>query len=177
MPLIAGLLATGASFARQEQSKGLLQQRPVTGFHSLEVSGLARVYLTRGNEEKAAVKVTGMPAGDVIVAVTDSVLKVSTRGSHNGETVKVYVSYRNLKRISVSDAAELHGENTVKASNLNLSVSGNAAAILDVNVQTLDITTKDAGDLKISGKTGTQTIHSTGARGTLDNSALQVTKL
>lgn len=169
MLCLAGLLPPKMGFAQQTV-------QPLAGFHSLEVSGLAKVYIKQGNEEKATLKIAGIPASDVIVVVKDSILKVTTKGTHDGETVNVFVSYRHLQKIQLGNAAELHGENTVKATHLDVTVSGNAAATLDVNVTTLDITAKDAADLKISGKTDTRTIHSTAPKGSLDNSALHVTK-
>lgn len=169
MLCIAGLLPAKMGFAQQTTQL-------LTGFHSLEVSGLAKVYIEQGNEEKATLKIAGIPASDVIVVVKDSILKITTKGTHNGETVNVYVSYRHLKKIQVGNAAELHAGNTLKATHLDVTVSGSAAATLDVDVTTLDITTKDAADLKISGKTDTQTIHSTAPKGSLDNSALHVIK-
>jgi hypothetical protein len=152
------------------------EERNVSAFHSLEASGLAEVFLAKGQKETVSIKVSGMPVEDLIVEVQDNVLKVRTKGSHNGENVKVYVTYCDLKSIAVSGASTLQGDNTIEAKALNVTVGDAGSATIDVDVSELTIAMHDAGDLNISGKADNQKILSLGDQGTLNNDRLRLLK-
>ncbi len=170
------LFATAACqdiFSQHENEKSYAtEERPISEFHSLVVSGLAEVYLSEGPLPNVTVHVAGMPVDDVIVRSTDGILLVSTKGNHNGESVKVYVNYRTLNSIEVSGAANLYTQKTIQGENLKIQVYDAGNAEVDVSVDELIIDLKNAGDLKITGKAGRQQVVSMGAEGTLDASGL-----
>jgi hypothetical protein len=161
----------------QKQETAATEKRQITGFHSLTVSGLAQVFLQKGPASEVKLVVSGMPTDDVAVMTTDSVLNIYTKGSHNGESVKVYVNYIALRSITVSGAAKLAGESTVKTDNLTVSVTNSGDAILDVDVHNLTLILKQAGDLRITGKANKHEIRSVGRDGTLDDEGLMVAKV
>ncbi len=127
------------------------EERSLPPFHTLAVSGLAVVYLSHGETGKARLTVSGMPIEDVITRVEGGVLTVTTRGQHNGESIKVYVSSPALKAISVDGAGILYSENTLRADRLEISLLGNGAAKLDVDARNLKVN-MNGGDLELTGK-------------------------
>ncbi len=128
-----------------------MEERPISEFHTLAVSGLAVVYLSHGETGKARLEVSGMPIEDVITTVEGGVLTVTTRGQHNGESIKMYVSSPALKVISVDGAGQLYSENTLRAGRLEISLLGSGAAKLDVDAQDLKVN-MNGGDLDLTGK-------------------------
>ena len=127
------------------------EERSLPEFHTLTVSGLAVVYLAHGETGKARLLVSGIPIGDVITTVEGGVLTVTTRGQHNGESIKVYVSSPALRAISVDGAGILYSENTLRADRLEISLLGNGAAKLDVDAKDLKVR-MNGGDLELTGK-------------------------
>jgi hypothetical protein len=127
------------------------EYRSLPPFHTLAVSGLAVVYLSHGETGKAQLMVSGMPIEDVITSVEGGVLTVTTRGQHNGELIKVYVSSPALKAISIDGAGILYSENTLRADRLEISLLGNGAAKLDVDARDLKVN-MNGGDLELTGK-------------------------
>jgi hypothetical protein len=174
LSLIVFATAVGQNvFGQHEHQKSYVtEERPINEFHSLVVSGLAEVYLSEGPLKNVKVQVVGMPADDVIVRSADNILLVSTKGNHNGESVKVYVNYRTLHSIEVSGAANLYTQKTIRGENLKLQVFDSGNAEVDICVDDLVIDLRRAGDLKITGKAGRQQIVSIGEEGTLDDSGL-----
>jgi hypothetical protein len=127
------------------------EERSLPEFHTLAVSGLAVVYLSHGETGKARLLVSGMPIEDVITTVEGGVLTVTTRGQHNGESIKVYVSSPALQAISVDGAGILYSENTLRAGRLEISLLGSGAAKLDVDARDLKVN-MNGGDLELTGK-------------------------
>jgi hypothetical protein len=177
LQLTLALIITGSVSGQQNDKTGLVkEERKVHGFNAIHVSGLAVVYITESIYEKATVEVGGMPLEDLTLSVEDSVLEISTKGSHNGETVNVYVNYRALNNIEVRGAAVLTGLNTLKGKTLDILVADAGDATLNVVVDKINIALKEAGNLKITGKANHQKIHSIGEKGTFDDNGLAVGK-
>ena len=160
--IMAAVTSHTLSGQDEKQEAAVTEKRQFNGFHSLIVSGLAEVYLQEGPAREVKLVVSGMPTDDVVVMTADSVLNIYTKGSHNGESVKVYVNYVTLRSIAVSGASKLSGESTVKTDNLTISVTNSGDAALDVDVNNLTVILKQAGDLKITGKANKQEIRSVG---------------
>jgi hypothetical protein len=152
------------------------EERPITKFHSIYVGGLAKVHLVSGSTEKVNVKITGIPSEDVIVNVQGGILKVTTTGSHSGETVDVYVTYNTLRSIQMADAAVLATESNIKTDKLSVTLTGRASASLAVDVNELTVEMKDAADLNIRGKTEKFNVASAASKGTLNKEHLRVGK-
>ena len=168
------------------------ETRAVDNFHSINVSGLADVYITQSEFNRLSMKVRGMPIADVLTKVEGGVLNISTKGSHSGESVKVYVDYRQLINIRVGGAATLKGLNKlvtnklivktedagdvdyleIEATDLVVSINDSGNANLKVDVGRSNIEMKDSGDLKIYGVAKIQNVKSHGSRGSLDNANL-----
>ena len=168
------------------------ESREVEKFTALQISGLAEVIITQASEQKLVVKVSGMPITDVVTTVENETLIITTKGFHRGESVQVFVHYKQLNSISTSGSAELTSTNTlntqhmsittngagdikdltIKADTLKVSINDSGNAYLDVEVNDIEIEMNDAGDLSIQGVTKRQNIRSNGSHGTLSNGNL-----
>jgi hypothetical protein len=158
----------------QNETATVKEVRTIEKFDVLVVSGLPEVYLSEGSSDKIEFQVSGMPPEDVIIRSVDGVLTITTRGEHNGESVKVYATCNALRSIEVSGAAKVFSENTIKANDLNIHVRDAGEAEIDVDVNAVIIELKNAGDLKITGKAHRQKVISIGDQGTLNDDSLIV---
>lgn len=167
--------------------------REVEDFDSIIVGGLADVFVTQSDHQQVKVIARGMPITDVITDIENGTLTVTTQGYHSGESVKVYVTYKQLKSIKTSGSATLTGENqlvaekisivttdagditnlSLTAKQLSVQINDSANANLVVQVEKSNIEMNDAGDLDISGVAYQQQLRSHGSRGTLNNSQLK----
>ncbi len=153
------------------------ETRQLGAFHSLETNGLAVVYLSPGDSDVAELEVSGMPMEDLITEVKEGVLKIMTRGQHNGESIKVNISAKTLKSIIVGGASELYSRGPIESEDLRIQVDDVGSAWLEVATGTVNIY-MNGGDLFISGKTDNQNLKKTGGRqshrGSFDNSKLVI---
>lgn len=153
-------------FAQQKET------RTISDFHTLKVSGLAVVHLSQGESKEVKIKVSGMPIEDLITKQEDGELTITTEGRHSGEWIKVELSANNLRKIEVSDAAQLYSTEALRGDKMSVYVHGAAEADLEVDVKLLAVKMEDAADLTLRGKTDQQYIVSAGSRGSLDNTKL-----
>ena len=172
------------------------ESRDVEKFTALEISGLAEVFITQAEKQTLMVKVSGMQIKDVVTKVENETLKITTKGFHRGESVKVYVNYNQLNSISTSGSAELTGTNAlntqqmsittngagdikalaITADHLIVSINGAGNADLELDVESLELEMNDAGDLTVQGVAKRQKITSNASHGTLSNSDLLYSK-
>lgn len=170
------------------------EDRNVDEFHTIDAGGLAQVYLEPGDVDKVRVEVRRIDLEDVVTEVEDGVLVVSTIGNHSGETVHVYVTYTHLEAVHVRGAAEIHSEGVltanrvsvstngsgdikslnVKADRLDISINNSGNARIEVDTESVFVEMRDAGDLRLTGTTGSQTVRSFRSRGSLNNGRLEI---
>ncbi|MEO0339585.1 MAG: DUF2807 domain-containing protein, partial [Bacteroidota bacterium] len=112
------------------------ETRKIGAFHSLVTNGLAVVYLSPGESDEAEINVSGMPMEDLITKVVDGVLTITTRGQHNGESIKVNISAKALKSITVGGASELYSRGPIESDDLQIQLDDVGSAWLEVNTDT-----------------------------------------
>ena len=125
--------------------------REVGKFTALEISGLAEVIITQATKQKLEVKVSGMPITDVVTKVENGTLIITTKGFHRGESVQVYVHYKQLNSISTSGSAELTGTNTLNTQQMIVTTNG-AGDIKDLAIKAdkLTVSINGAGNAKLA---------------------------
>ncbi|KZN46412.1 GIN domain-containing protein [Pseudoalteromonas luteoviolacea] len=186
--LFTTILSGCANFTCQQEI------REVKDFESIIVGGLADVFITQSEHQQVRVFARGIPIEDVITHSENGTLTVTTQGYHSGESVKVYVTYKQLKNIKTSGSATLTGENqliaehvtivttgsgditslSLAAKQLSVQINDTANANLVVQVENSNIEMNDAGDLDIQGVANHQQLRSNGSRGTLNNTQLKL---
>ena len=147
--LWAIILLVGSTTLIQAQS----QTRALGSFTGVKVAEGVDVYLTKGDKESARVETDGVKPEYVITEVSGSYLKVHMRdGNHRG-TVKVYVTYVKIDRLSASSAGSIYSEGSIQASSLEISTSSAGNVEVLVNAESVDISASSAGEAEIKGKT------------------------
>ncbi|MDK1287648.1 GIN domain-containing protein [Pseudoalteromonas umbrosa] len=185
--LFTTILSGCANFAYQQEIK------EVKDFDSIIVGGLAEVFIAQSDHQKIQVLARGMPIEDVITHSENGTLTVTTQGYQSGESVKVYVTYKQLRNIKTSGSATLTGENQLIAEHITIVTTGpgditslslaakqlsvqtndTANANLVVQVENSNIEMNDTGDLDIRGVANQQQLRSNVSRGTLNNTQLK----
>lgn len=174
--VIGAFLLIGSVFG---QEKNVLEEQKkemnLADFSAIKISGLAKVHIEKGEKTKASLTVSGVDISEIAVQVnSEGTLVINTPGNISGESIEVNVTYKDLKFIAVDGAAELFCKGTIETSSLSVTLEEVSNAVLDVNVDNLDIKMKDNADLTIKGTARVQKIHSEGKNGTLTNDELKI---
>jgi hypothetical protein len=131
----------------------LSETRSVAAFSGIKASEGIDVYLKKGAKEELKVEVSGAKLSDVITEVSGSYLKIHMReGRYRDRTVKVYVTYASLGKLSASSAANIFHTGILKASSLELTTSSAGNIELQVDCGELESNASSAGQVEVEGK-------------------------
>jgi len=162
-----GIFSACIAYAQQSDVRSL------SSFKGVKVGEAIDVYLKKGEKETARLDVTGVSPSDVITEVAGSTLKVHMReGNYRNRSVKVYVTYVDLERISSSSAANVFSDGVIKAERMDISAS--SAGSVEINLDAGDVTVdvSSAGDVTLEGKARSLAVEASSA-GSVDAYSLE----
>src|SRR5882672_12304677 len=103
--ILVFLGVTGLAWAQQSEN------RTVSSFKGIKVAEGIDVYLKKGDKEALRVEVTGINPSAVITEVSGDYLKIHMQeGRYRDKTVKVYVTYVEINKLSASSASNIFAD-------------------------------------------------------------------
>ena len=156
------------------------QERNVGSFNQIKIGGAYDVFIKKGSS--ASVRLEG-PTKDldkITTEVKDGVLKVQKKknvswGWNAGKSVKVYITYTELKGLHSSGSSDVKVENTVNASDFSLSCSGSGDIHIPLKVSSLSARISGSGDMEIEGNCDEENFSISGS-GDIEASGLEAKK-
>lgn len=162
----AFVLVTG--FAQKTIHDANAEVRTVSSFHAIEISGGIDLYLSNGNEAVAVSAADKDVRDRIKTEVKNGVLKIyyESKGLKfsikRNESLKAYVSFKNLDNLSASGGSDVMVEGNIKSDNLALSLSGGSDFNGKVDVSKLNVSQSGGSDIDISGTAKTIDIDASG---------------
>ncbi|WP_316823196.1 head GIN domain-containing protein [Pedobacter gandavensis] len=159
---LAIFFITVASKAQQNKNIAL------TNFNEVTVSSGIDLYLTQSNSENIKVTAHKELLENVIIEKNGTTLTIKYKSNQGwgrmfkGESIKVYVNYKNLNAITASGGSDVFGQNPIKASKLSLRASGGSDVSLDILADDLEVTVSGGSDAKLKGKVKNMIIQTSG---------------
>ncbi|PKP36759.1 MAG: hypothetical protein CVT98_07110 [Bacteroidetes bacterium HGW-Bacteroidetes-15] len=147
--LIALVLAIGKLGIAQPNNEISLPH-----FDKLRVTNQIKVYLTKGDNEKASVVAKGIAIEDVITEVTGKTLEITLkRGVYKDISVEVYLTYNELRDIYVSGSGRVSFQGILVGDKVVMNAS-NGEIDAKVDLRTLDASASKGGSIRLDGKLG-----------------------
>lgn len=144
--IIALVAVTGLASAQKSEN------RSVTSFSGIKAAEGIDVYLKKGDKEALRVEVTGVDLRNVLTEVSGSYLKIHMEdGNYRNKTVKVYVTYVEVDKLSASSAANIFSESIIKTKSLSVSASSAGTVDVQVDVDSFEASASSAGDVQVKG--------------------------
>lgn len=147
-----------------------IQDRHLSGFHAIEVSGSYDVYIKQGPVESVKVEAPSDVIDHVVTEVQDGVLKVHNKhesgwnwswGSH--KKIAVYVTATTINKLDVSGSGDAYFKDGLTANDIKIKVSGSGDVSGKLSVKTLDCSISGSGDMKLSGHAESSNISVSGS--------------
>jgi len=145
----------GIGLTRQQMNG---PKRQLSPYRHLDISGLANVYINRGERDYAQVEVSGMPREKLFTEVRNDTLYVGTTGMHHGEEIRVDIYADQLNSIQVSGAATISSVGALRMDTLILWGIHPGEATLDLDVEELIVQLQGA-DLTLRGRSTRTTFY------------------
>lgn len=141
------IIVASAVFAQQSEV------RNVPAFRGIKASEGIDVYLKKGSKEELRVEASGTKLSNVITEVSGDYLKIHMReGVYRDRTVKVYVTYVSIDKLSASSAANIFHEGVLKTANLELGVSSAGNIEVQVDCSSVEARASSAGEIEVEGR-------------------------
>jgi Putative auto-transporter adhesin, head GIN domain len=173
--IIAGLLIMSAVFFANAQktivNDANAEKREIPAFTGISVSGGIDIYITQGSEDGIAVSAADPKYRDRIkTEVKDGLLKIWYESNGNGwnwnsgnKKLRAYISFKNINELHASGSSDVYISGVLKASTLNLRLSGSSDLKGAVDIENLKAGMSGASDITISGKVGSLDIDASGS--------------
>lgn len=171
--LLAGMNYTHAAPAliANNRAAGNIQDRHLSGFHAIEVSGSYAVYITQGSTESVKVEAPADVIDHIVTEVQDGVLKVHNKhesgwnwgGWNSHKKIAVYVTANALNKLDVSGSGDAYFKDGIHGNEIKIRVSGSGDVLGKLDVKTLDCSISGSGDMKISGHAESSSVSVSGS--------------
>jgi hypothetical protein len=172
--LVFALVTALVSFAFVQQNvscevikgngKLVKQERAVSDFHAINVSGGIDILIIPGATEKVVVETAGNLQETIITIVEDGELKIYSKKSTNHFSGKrnVYVYVKKLDAVTASGGSDVYAETMLNFPALNIEMSGGSDLKLRCTTQELRCSLTGGSDAVINGSAGKADLEATG---------------
>ena len=128
------------------------QERSVSGFHAISVSGGIDVYIIPGSTEKAVVETDENIQEAIITTISNGVLKIySEKSISNSKKLNVYVHLKELDKVTASGGCDVFAETNLNFPSLSFNFSGGCDLKLSCTTGTLNCILTGGSDAEIKG--------------------------
>jgi hypothetical protein len=146
------------------------QDRHLSGFNALSLSGSYDIYITQGSTESVKVEAPADVIDRIVTEVQNGVLKVYNKRDNNwgnwwggNKKVVVYITAKTLNSITLSGSGNVYFKEGITANELTLHVSGSGDITGKVNVKALNSSVSGSGNVKLIGRADNSNVHVSGS--------------
>jgi len=136
----------------QGDGKVVRETRVVSSFDGIDVSGAFQVFLRQGDIEGVVIEADENLQPIIRAEVHGSTLVIDTKKPINHPSaLKVYITFKDLKKAEVSGAVDIVTENKITLSDFSLHTSGASDVRMELTAQKLDLNSSGASKLRLAG--------------------------
>jgi Holliday junction resolvase len=130
------------------------ETRAVDNFSKIKTSKGANVYISQGDVEKVVVKADENIVDFIRTEVEDGVLIITnTRPIRNATSNKVYVTVKEIEKISAFAGSNVYSETQLKNNRLELSSSAGSNIKLDLSTREIKVSASAGANVYLKGET------------------------
>jgi len=142
------------------------EDRAVSGFSKVSVSGSGNLFLEQGDEESLTIEAEDNILPLIITEVSGNTLKIGFKTGTSISTIKSIEFHLKVKEL---DSISASGSGTINCSDLsteNLSIRTSGSRMADISnlkATSIDINSSGSGNITLAGTTDSQNIESSGS--------------
>jgi len=131
------------------------QNRAVSSFDEIEVTGGFEIVLTQSDKESLNIEADNNLLELIETKVNNNVLYISTKNDveiNHYKKMTINLSVKSLRKMRVSGAIDLSTTNQLKTDLLKINISGAANINVDIATKILDVDVSGAGNINFQGQ-------------------------
>lgn len=147
------------------------EDRHLSGFHAVDISGSFDVFIVQGTTESVRVEAPANIIHHIATEVKGGTLNIYNKdhfswgnlfsGGHR--KIVIYVSVKNINSIALTGSGDVYFKEGISADNLRLAVTGSGDMSGKLNAKTLETSITGSGDVKVSGHADNSKVSVTGS--------------
>ena len=141
------------------------QERDVSGFTEVKLTGHGTVYLTQGSEYKVIVEADEDDMEDIVTQIKGNslVLKKKKRYFDGFSDITYYITMKKVDGLAIAGSGEIISKK-VDSDDLSLAISGSGEIEIDaLTARSLDLAISGSGDVTLAGNVPLQKISISGS--------------
>jgi hypothetical protein len=132
--------------------KIIKQDRTLSPFSSIEISGAYSVYVKQDSIQSVSVEADENLLPLITTKVENNKLVIDNKKNiHGSKDLKIYISVAECDDISISGDVEFNSDGKIKAKEMDVDISGMGNLNMIVELQSLSIECSGSGNLNLSG--------------------------
>ncbi len=132
--------------------KVVTEQRKISTFNKIDISGEFEVLLNQSNKEKLELEVDENLLSLIETEVKNNTLYISSKEPiGSAKSLKIYISLIEIDALNISGAIELKNKGTLNLNKLTIDASGAADLDLSIEAETLKMDISGASETTLSG--------------------------
>jgi hypothetical protein len=141
------------------------QNRNLSSFREVHVSGGFDVVLKKGNNESVNIESSNIDLDKILTEVENNKLKISLKkGNYRNVDVKLVVTYKDLEAIHSSGSSEIVCNTDIKASNFSLHNSGSGnVKLTSINTDSFEVHNSGSSNINVAGTAKRQSYQISGS--------------
>ncbi len=147
------LFMVSCSHCIEGQGERGKQNRKTEVFEALDISVPADITVKKGDKPSVMVEAQKNVAGVIKTEVKHGVLHITSSCYKTGKRVKIEITAKNIKEISVSGSARVKVFDALNSDKVELSISGSGKIETDVLTPETDVEIDGSGTIIINGTT------------------------
>ncbi len=135
-------------------------ERKLSPFDAVSVTGNIEVILKKGTEETAKISTWGINEDDVNVFVKRNVLKLQLLKSlfDDDEKVTIYVTYTTLRGLKANAGSLVYSDEPLNGDKIDIKVTSGARVDMDIQFNALEANVTEGGILELAGTVESQNV-------------------
>lgn len=132
--------------------------RTTGDYDAISCAGSFDYILVSGTEGQLKIKGEENLLKHVITEVKNGKLTIKTENGYNlktsmGKTIKITIPFKDINAVSLAGSGDLWNEDTISATNLDVSLAGSGDVKLSVKATSIESNIAGSGDIELNGST------------------------
>ena len=149
--LLSILMTAGLAFSQKRTVD-------VGSFSKVSLGINANLFITQGSNEKVTIDCSDSDFDKIEFEMAGDRLTIRRKnrnwGGDNFRDVDIYVTMKEIERISLSGSGSIKGENSFDTGDLSLAISGSGDMDLSLDSEDVEIKISGSGDISLKGNAG-----------------------
>ena len=157
---------SGISADKKIKGNGYIttEQRSVSSFCNIKISGTLNVYLSQGDKESVEVEIDSNLKQYVLVTQNGETLVIDTKNRKDFKATKcnVYITLKDIKKLDISNVGDVLTQTLSKDDKIKLNTSSVGSISLELNCHEIDVKLSGVGPVELHGETSELVLQKSG---------------